>query len=177
MITDKVQMKQLGNYTMLKKLTYFFLLLLFATIFETCKKYPDGGSIPILGKVENTIKGTWGVESLTVDGVDSTDHFKANPNYCEYPITFWYYGKWEQAITGSECGKFYNRYNWSTKDHNKLLTIDFQKGDSLNEKLPPLIFNADIYIIWTIQRLKKNQMWLKTNINSKDYFIKLNKKQ
>ena len=152
----------------------FKIILLFITLLNvSC--YKEGGNT---FSAKSKIVGSWGVENLTVDGADSTGYIKANPNYCEYPITFNRYGDGRDypPKAASECFAFYSTAYWSLKEHKKQLSIDIRTIKATGEELIPLLFNESIYIVWNIIRLKNEQMWLSSNIKGKEYFVKLKKK-
>ncbi len=154
---------------MRKTTAYIFLLMVIALFFTSC--YKDGGNT---FNAKSKIVGYWSVENLTVNGADSTDYLKSQPNYCEYPIIFGKYGIGRDypPTVGSECVAVHSTNYWELKKHKKQITIDFREGDSTSEELIPLIFNEGLYVTWNIVRLKDEQMWLQSNIKSKEYFIK-----
>ena len=90
----------------------FYILIFFLFIGVACKKYPEGG---ILFQAKSKIIGTGSVESLFVNGIDSTATFKAHPNYCEYPIIFGYDNKTKVQAFYTECFSTYGGGSWSLR--------------------------------------------------------------
>ncbi len=160
----------------MRKIKFIVLVIFFANISFSCKKYPDGG---ISINVKKKIIGIWGVEYLSVDGIDSTANIKSNPNYCENTIIFIDTRDRDERslFVGTHCsgGTNANGGEWYVGSRGKTLGLFFEDAPTKGE-LYPVLLNADINIGWDIRRLKKEQMWLKTNLNNKEYFIKFNKK-
>lgn len=138
--------------------------------------YKEGGNNFF---AKSKIVGYWSIESLSVDGADSTANIKANPNYCEYPIIFWKEGfeRNDPPTIGSECVIITSNIYWYLQEHKKQIFLDFNKGDSHSTELPPLIFNKSMQVTWNIKRLKNEEMCLQTDLNGKVYFVKLYKKK
>src|SRR4051812_47525812 len=55
----------------MKHFKHIFLLIFLATVFSTCSKYPDGPEFSLSTK-KSRIRGIWILESLLVNGDDST---------------------------------------------------------------------------------------------------------
>ncbi len=151
------------------------LMIFIVIAFYSCKKYPEGGNS---SWAKSKIIGTWDVENLTVDGIDSTANFKANPNYCEYPIIIEDindHDDYSLFIFPNCSGKVLNGDLWEIPKNKKKLIFYFEY-DSTQVELYPILLNEDISINWIILRLNNKQLWVKSNFHNKEYFLKLNKK-
>ncbi len=144
--------KQQKNFIMLKKLPYFFLLFLLASVLFTCKKYPEGPRISLRTKVQR-LEGRWVVEKYLIDGADSTA--VKYPNECYYNIT----NKEHTSKISSSCDSTDGR--WEFNDNRTSLILKSRKS--------PLVLTSNIE--WKIMKLKFREMHLQTNFNSKQYDI------
>lgn len=155
---------------MLKRITYFLLLVFVASILSTCKKYPDGPAFSLRTKRARVI-GTWSVESFSVNGEDSTSQLTCNA------YTFKDKGHREM----SWCGHSTTGDAWMLLNHKENISIHLILDStektpfpiSYNDTFSPYDFGSSLS--WEIQRLTNKQMWLKINFNSKEYYIKFNK--
>ncbi len=137
-------------------------------IFVGCKKYPDGGYLIHINK----IPGPYRIDELTVNGIDSTSSFNGNPCYCNRIFQFSFvedngFG----AKLQSNCGTFPTN-TWQIAGDRRQILITFVYTASAGS-LYPFIVNQNTTITWDIQRLKKDDLWLKTNLNGKEYYLKL----
>ena len=100
----------------------------------------------------------WGLESVFVNGADSTTIYPIPSDYSFGDN----YNKDDYAISGKEG-------HWSFSNNNKIIIILNENGGA-----PPLFLSPiGISVEWEIQKLTKNKFWLKTNYNNKAYYLKL----
>jgi hypothetical protein len=157
-----------------RKLKFTFAIII-CLLFITCKKYPEGGSLFSLRDIDNRILGKRAIVGFTVDGIDSLDHLKSDPDFCnsspfDYQLEFAF-----NSIDGntlkSPCATFGNNY-WGITDNKKQLKLayHFEPGAA---SLYPIQFNEYKEVFWDIQKLQHGALWLKTILNGKEYEIKL----
>ena len=133
-----------------------------------CKRetstYPEGGS---LGNVE----GPYWLNQLTVNGVDSSSMWASSPSVCSmYLFTFENRHRTGQILK-SNCVTFANN-TWSMSGDKKQVILNFRYTQSA-ATLYPIALNQDITVAWDIQRLTTRDLWMKTNLNGKEYYLKL----
>jgi hypothetical protein len=139
-----------------------FFLVLMAFMVAGCKKYPEGGYLFGLSKTEKKILGSYTIQELKANGVDTS--LAGNANYCSGPqVAFLDNDVNNTKFLSSNCGSFTNK---------RQLVITFSNTASGGE-LYPIAINKDVTVAWNIQRLTKNDLWLKTNLNKIEYFLKL----
>ncbi|CAN5212601.1 hypothetical protein BH09BAC5_BH09BAC5_24620 [soil metagenome] len=149
----------------------FPLLILFFIFISGCKKYPEGGHLFSLNGVDVRIEKKWKIVSFTVDGADSLPLLKSNPVFCEsYQLQF-AHSKTLGNLLINPCSTFGNNY-WGVSDDKKILKLAFHFS-SVASELYPIQINDYVTVFWNIQLLKKEELWLKTNLNGKVYFVKL----
>ena len=160
------------NMVIKKKIVF---ALLFIVFFIGCKKYPDG-PLADTYKLEKKIAGLWAIENLKVNGIDSTSNIKYDSCHYDYPVVFFlddHRGDYEKAL-GLACNGFKGKNTyWEVTNRKRYLTLRYVYYKNSNE-LYPIILNVDATINWKIMRfVEKKQLWLKSNINNKEYYIKL----
>ncbi len=147
--------------------------LLICLLLAGCKKYPDGGHPGGLKDLSVRIRGQYSILTFTVDGFDSLPQMKTDPDFCtayQFELAF-------DEILGktvnSECATFGNNYWGITDDKTQLkIACHFNSGSA---GLYPIEFNSYSVILWDILRFKNNELWLKTNLNGKEYELKCEK--
>lgn len=142
-----------------KKHILFFLLLIFC--FTDCKKYPDGPLVSFRTK-RARIAGLWEVESFLVNGADSIALLSCKQYY--------FRGKDWQTISAFSCPGTIFDGGFGFEDNKKVLFIS---GSSFDKGTTPFVTNTSLR--WDIQRLTNKQMWLKANLNNKEYYNKFKK--
>ncbi|MBA3283988.1 MAG: hypothetical protein H0U27_02860 [Nitrosopumilus sp.] len=144
--------------------------LILALVFISCKKYPEGGRISNLSRTEKRIIGAYGIVNLEVNGVDTS--LAGNPlYYCSGPpISFVCVDDNEKKVQ-SNCGTFPTNF-WSVTGDKRNLVIDFFNTSGAQE-LYPIAINKNITVTWTIQRLHKDDLWLKTVLFGREYHLEL----
>lgn len=149
---------------------FIFVLFLFAG----CKKYPDGGHAITFKGLTNKIIGKWKILSFTVDGSDSLDFLKSDPDFCpDYQLEFSRDDIFGNTMQ-SPCSHFGNNY-WGVTDDKAQLKLVFHP-DSSAATLFPVQLNAYKTVTWDIERLVRHELWLKVNYANKEYELKLERK-
>jgi hypothetical protein len=150
---------------------FIFIFLVIAFCITDCKKYPDGPFISFRGK-EARVIGDWEIESFLIDGNDSLSQLTCT-SYSFYKnddTTNRHFHSSESCPAGSGG-------DWGIKNHGKELVLYVSIDSGAVTPFPingtltgyPKVSNLS----WEIQRLKNRQMWLKTSLNNKEYYIKL----
>ena len=152
----------------------FSLFIFVLLVFAGCKKYPDGGHALTFKGLTNKIIGKWKITSFTVDGADSLDFLRSDPDFCtDYQLEFS-----RDEILGnimqSPCSHFGNNY-WGVTDDKAQLKLVFH-ADSSAATLFPVQLNAYKTVLWDIERLVRHEFWIKTNLGNKEYEMKLEQK-
>lgn len=135
-----------------------------------CKKYPDGPLASIYTK-KHRLVGEWEVDYFAINGYDSTSYVRSLPYFGK--IGFY---KTEDSHGRCTFSYFSNNYDYKTFGYWEFKN---NKNDiyihqvSLN---PPINFSIGPYgagdATWDIMRLKDKELWLKSNYDGKEYFIK-----
>ena len=152
----------------LKQITLLFIVIAFITS-SSCKKYPDGPLLSLHSK-EHRIVGTWIVDYYSINGYDSTSYLQSQLYYGKYI----FYSKKSSTpnLFLFESNIYCTSGHWKFTNNKKDLSIDQTNGCS---PLPQ--FNTTPYtaseVNWEIRRLTDADLWLKTNYNGKEYFMKL----
>jgi hypothetical protein len=137
-------------------------------LFFGCKKYPEGGHH------SHGVAGPYYISDLTVNGVDSFVTISSSPNFC-LALTYQYQIEFSSTRHGetlkSQCANFATN-SWKETNDNKQIVITFNYTPSA-KTLYPIALNQDITVAWDIQRCTKNDLWIKTNLNGKEYYMKL----
>lgn len=139
------------------------VILLSTLILSGCKKYPEGGNRL---RTENKIIGAYWINAFRVNGVDSS--LSGNPILCRFSFLK---SEPNDRTIKSSCGTFPTN-SWEVTNDNQQISITFSYTSSATE-LYPFAINKDITVIWDIQRLKKDDLWLKTNLNGREYYLEL----
>lgn len=149
----------------------FALFALVASVgISGCKKYPEGGHLFSLSKTEGRILGSYYIMELSVNNIDSS--LAGSPYMCnEADISFTSDGFEHTKTINSLCGTFPINSWYVTGDKRELI-ITYSFTPSAVD-LYPIAINQDISVEWTIQRLTKNDLWLKTFLNQREYHLKL----
>jgi hypothetical protein len=144
------------------------MLICLSVLFLTdCKKYPEGPLLSLRTRRQRII-GTWELESYISNGIDSTSYIKNNPLYSHYKFEKGGYnfgGFYYTATIG-----YYTSFsgNWILdNDKNQLRTGLYLHDNAFN-----MGYYVHPRVTWDIQRLKEKELWLKTNYNGKECFIK-----
>ena len=151
-----------------KKYVFYFFILIFC--FTNCGKYPDGPDFSLRTKRARVL-GEYKVELFSVNGDDSTSLLTC------HDYTFIDKGNREISWCGHTSSA--GGYEWELFNHNKNISISVILDSTERTPFPISYhnpYNFGSTISWEIQRLTNNQMWLKTNFNSKEYYIKFYQK-
>jgi hypothetical protein len=157
-------------------LKYLLLLVFFASLTVTCKKYEDG---PLFSfrSAKSRLIGKWKVEEFLVDGVDSIQQYNDSMGgYIEFlrnndPTTkysghnslFW-------DMQGHIGGYAYA--DWELKDNNRILEIHIAGyGQTSQIKVGPLGFG--LTHDWKIKRLTNRHIVLEAQFNNKTYQLSM----
>lgn len=115
--------------------------------------------------------GPYWLNGLTIDGIDSSILMSSNALYCpNYQFVFTQPSN--EGILNSHCGNFPDN-SWIMTGDNKKLILTFQYTASADSYYP-LVLNSNTTVTWTIQRLTKSDLWMTTNMNGKELYLKLN---
>jgi hypothetical protein len=144
----------------MKKVILFLIVL--ACITESCKKYPDGPCIS-LRSAKNRIVGTWKVDKLYINDIDSTDEFNSKLG-CEFEFT-----KDVLNPQGDACMFHLKNCNnnaiyqgfWYMVHENKNIVTNFFEDSTFINAIGP--FGNDRTGYWTILKLTNKEMKLSTN--------------
>lgn len=155
----------------LRRMKYIFAFVFIIYSLVGCKKYPEGGRLFGIATTEDRIVGPYHVYNLMVNNVDSS--MVGNPNLCtSKAFTFSFVkNEFDGKILKSTCGAFPTN-SWAVTGDKKQLLITCSFTNSADE-LYPIIINKDISVTWDIQRLTKDELWLKTNLYGREYYLKL----
>ena len=146
----------------------FILLLLLASLFSTCQKYPEGPFFSLRPK-ERRIAGGWVCEKYLIDGADSTI-VKFPMANCVIKFT----GKVGLAsyenynFSFGFCGDTTHRENglWELHDKKNSILIS---GNVTGSNTNRTAFLLSASVAWKILELKHKEMHLQTDLNSKRY--------
>ena len=140
-------------------------IILIILVFAGCtKKYPEGGS-----RV-NDIFGSYYLVGFTVDAVDSMDVIKASPFYCLDQNAFEFSKQKKENILRSGCSVFPHA-TWYISDDKKRIIITCSPTSNTHS-LYPLVQNKNVSMAWDIQRITRDDFWIKAKINGKEYYFK-----
>lgn len=149
----------------MKNIKQIFLLIFLATVFSTCKKYPEGPFISFKTR-EHRVAGTWSVEKYFVNGVDSTAS--------KYPpgCTISFFAK--ASIGGhrsvyTRCEKSNGFWDFN-KDCESIMVWQ-------NSPIVKSSFFLEVVgkTEWKILKLRYKEMHLQTEVNSNRYEMYLNR--
>jgi hypothetical protein len=139
-------------------------------LFGGCKKYPEGGHLFSFTNTEKRVVGSYHITGLTVNGNDTS--MTGNSCMCaEADIRFARETSDNLKVVKSLCCTF-PKNDWYITNDRRQLIITYIYTTSA-EELYPIAINDNISITWTIQRLTRNEVWLKTNLNMREYHLKL----
>ena len=152
---------------MKKTITYIF----FISLFIVACRYKDGPDLS-LNLPETRIKGYFNLTSMTINNVE---YYNAYMDTCGCGIDI---GHSATKLTSpiielTACKGVDTWGNFLFSKNHRLLYIAFDTttmkgygpfGSAQNSK-------------WTIMRLTMKDLWIKTNFNNADYFVKLRKKK
>jgi hypothetical protein len=145
-------------------------IILILLIITGCKKYPEGGHLFSLSKTEGRILGSYYIQELTVNSLDTS--LVGSSYMCtEADISFTSDGFEGSKTLNTLCGTFPTN-SWYVTGNKRELIISFIYTPSAGD-LYPIAINQNISVTWTIQRLTKNDLWLKTILNQREYHLKL----
>jgi hypothetical protein len=149
----------------------FTFAIIICLLFITCKKFPEGGHPFGLRDIETRIHGEWRIIGFTVNGIDSISHMKANADFCsDYQLSFARHDI-EGNVMTSPCVQFGNNYYGVTEDKMQLKLVYRFSPDAAT--LYPIQLNEYKTVFWTIERFAGHEFWLKTNLNGKEYEVKM----
>ncbi|TAL62359.1 MAG: hypothetical protein EPN85_02840 [Bacteroidetes bacterium] len=131
------------------------LFIFLASVFSTCKKYPDGPCISLRSK-RDRIRGEWEVQKYLIDGGDSTA--AKYPIPCKYRIT----DKEHSLKFYSPCDTIEGRWEFTENKTHIAIHLD---------KFMPLYLTWNME--WKIMKLTFKEMHLQTNFSSKEYNVYL----
>ncbi len=139
---------------------YTILIAIFAAlIFTTCTKYPDGGNNA------SSLDGPYGLEQMTVNGVDSATLIFANRPCSNFNWFIFH----ETTLTNGCDTMPLTTWVRSTDKKQLIITCTPTPG---GKSVYPLIQNRNCTIVWDIQRLTGEDLWIKTTYNGKGYYLK-----
>jgi len=144
-------------------------LIIATTLFGACKKYDDGPAISFR-TFHSRLYHLWTVEKYIIDGADSTQLFNDSCG-CSY---FFNHQLSDEIRLVARGGKNV-QYDISAlvdiiKHKTIKLRFDFNNNNCKN--IGPLCLDAISYIL-TITRLTKDELWLESTLNNKNFLIKL----
>jgi hypothetical protein len=149
-----------------RKILYTLVLVLF---FAACK-YEDGPAISLNSKYQR-LKGTWQIDHLDIDGIDSTQMYKDSCN-CNLRFHKEHDYGWGdgQLIDLENCKKFEgNRGYWKFSNNKKILHVWLHTNGCWSKGIGPIgCIDSD----WEILRLAKTEFWFTTTIQNKVYTFK-----
>ena len=146
---------------MLKRFTYFLLLVFVASTLTTCKKYPEGPNFT-LRTAMCRITGVWDVTYYEANGIDSTSYVFNSPCYCRY-----YFSKSRSGDNSYDlslrsvdslgyCG---SGGEWSF--YNKYKNVEIVIAGYAGSFSPIGAYGRTA--CWEIQKLTKEELWLKND--------------
>lgn len=160
---------------MYNKIILFFII---SIVLGACKKYPEDDAISFK-KAEKRVKGSYKIDFIRIDGYDSTNYYKniweqmCNNNFeFHFRLSGGFSGL---EIFASERKPPYNpicfQYHgyWDLRQHKNILITRLFGGDDVWGPLRAR------YVSWEIRKLYKNEFWIETNYNGKNWFVKLKK--
>jgi hypothetical protein len=150
---------------MLKRILILFTVFAIVII-GACKKYPDGPILSVHTKTERIAgraarfpgKG-WDVTYFSVNGYDSTSYLKSQSVYRKYAFVRDHDGYYGEGTFGRDG-------HWQFDSNKEKLSLSI----NVNGPIGPYLAN---YVSWDIRRLTEKDLWLKTDYNGKEYFLKL----
>jgi hypothetical protein len=153
------------------------IIILIIFILSGCKKYPEGGPVEITAHgVEGAMEGPYRIGELLVNNEDSTSLLKASPNYCTAGGAQISFDKGSSLMGSSSALRSYcvtfPTNTWKVSNDRKQIIISFSNLPIASE-LYPIAINQDITVTWDILRLTKNDLWIGTHLNGKEYYLRL----
>jgi hypothetical protein len=139
------------------------LILIFVFVTGCIAEYDDGPFISLRSHY-GRLKGTWDLEYLVVDGIDSTSHARNQPCYAKLIFTDEdnpYAGGLKIIRTDIENECFATGgYELSDDCDNLTLVVGYTQG-SINQYNPICPYRArDERLTWTITKLSSSKLWL-----------------
>ncbi|NVO03400.1 MAG: hypothetical protein HXX09_11935 [Bacteroidetes bacterium] len=142
----------------------FFILILAISLFSSCK-YEDGPAISFRSFDKRLTGKEWVVENYIIDDCDSIKLFNDS---CGCSYSFYHPGTSEIELRTFKNGQQIGRSSVEIQDKKivKLVACTY-----CNNKGPLCRFDNSYSLI--ITRLSDDELWLKTSLDNKNYFIKL----
>jgi hypothetical protein len=146
-----------------------FILVIFACIYDSCKKYEEGPLISFLSS-ENRFYGNHTLVKYTVNSIDSLSLFNDS-----LPLVFHFY--FNDYDNNNQCdilglrkdGKYSGLcFGWDLINKNKIFEIFTSSGSMGTGPFGHLKKSE-----WNILKLCKRDIRMKTEYNGKEYFIEL----
>ncbi|MBA4319098.1 MAG: hypothetical protein C0412_11925 [Flavobacterium sp.] len=150
------------------------LALILLLLFASCK-YEDGPLISLRSK-EKRLLGEWGVVSLTVDGIDSTQLYNDS---CGCGMRFYKDYNDDYFLDISSCKELYSglayfHAKFSFIEKNKCLKVITGDNGGIPITFIPIgPVCPGKTTIWEIQRLTHKQFWFSCALYNKNYYFKL----
>jgi hypothetical protein len=154
---------------MMKKV--IFIILILVAISEGCKKYEDGPCFS-LRSVKNRIVGTWKVDKLYIDGIDSTEEYNTKLGFDLEFNKDSYNGKYFWKLSLKKDNIEYTQGMWEfpeNEDKHQIRTVFLSENAYPNAIGPIGSIGINRDNQWTILRLTNKEFNLTTN-SLDDYF-------
>lgn len=147
-------------------------LIISVAAFSSCKKYEDGPAISFRS-FHSRLYHLWTVEKYIIDGADSTQLFNDSCG-CSYSFNHSLSDEIRLIAWGGKNGPNYHNTPTDFTNKNKTIYVYVDPNGNFNlcRNTGPLCYYPISYSL-TITRLTKKELWLKTDLNNKNYFIKL----
>jgi hypothetical protein len=172
-----------------KTFLYVISLVVTLTLFTTCKKYPQGSWSNVamkhlFGGCKKGSSKVWHLKLYEVNGVDSTKFIVAGNGYTNFEngdVTF-SVGSGTEAEARSIVYGYGISFSESANNPKVKRNIQFIGGSrnvnykiqSYNNTFERNVFNPQIekpYLVWTINKLKKDELIIKSNFENISYKI------
>lgn len=153
---------------------YFGLLLFIVICFADCRKYPEGPCVSFKSKYSR-VEGDYNVQTFLIDGADSTSQLACNT--CSFS-----YNK-KTGKREINCCNGQNS-NWDLVEEDKIIVTNIIYPNAGIKTPFPITkiccpvsnWTTNISDLrWEIQKLTNKEMWLKTAIKEREYYLKLKK--
>ncbi len=136
------------------------MLLITASVFVSCKKYPDGPGISLRSK-KSRLENSWKIVKFTLNGEDKTADAQ-NTYYKDYVLAISKSGTYTLnysffTLPVNETGK------WEFADDKRQVAFTKETGNtgaSIGDKTN-----------WTILKLKANEMWAQQIQSNGDLYV------
>jgi hypothetical protein len=138
-------------------------IFVFLNIFSSCRY--DEGPVISFRTVQSRLTGDWNIKKFSINGEDFTQ-LLIDSNSCIMRF------RTEIVCFTGDCGALTYQWNYELIDFKN--KIEFDMAYILtNFKLGP--FRKFNLSTWVIHRLTTKYLWMETNYNDNDYYLKLEK--